>query len=367
MKRRDVLKGIGASAVAAGIGACAPKNEVTPGIGSSQTFKWKMVTTWPPNFPGAGTGASHLAELIEKNSAGRLKIRVYGGGELVPPFEVFDAVSGGTAEMGHGASYYWKGKSEATQFFAAVPFGMNAQQMNAWLYQGDGLKLWREIYEPFNLIPTAAGNTGMQMGGWFNKEINSVEDLKGLNMRIPGLGGEVLARAGGNPITIPGAEVFTALQTGVIDAAEWIGPYNDMAFGMHKAAKHYYYPGWHEPCATLECMINKTAFEALTQDLQGIVLTACAAVNDLMLAEYTAQNHKALKILRDEHGVVPKPFPDDVLKLLHKLSREVLEELAEKDTTVKKVYESYRSFQDGANDLQKITEHAYFDIQLGQT
>ena len=196
---------------------------------------------------------------------------MYGAGELVPAFEVFDAVSRGTAEMGHGAAYYWKGKSEAAQFFAAVPFGMNAQEMNAWFYYGGGLELWREIYAPFGLMPAPAGNTGVQMGGWFNKEINRLDDLKGLKMRIPGLGGEVLRRAGGTPVNLPGGEIFTALQTGAIDATEWVGPYNDLAFGLHKAAKYYYYPGWHEPGTTLEAIVNKQAFDALPKDLQSIV------------------------------------------------------------------------------------------------
>ena len=193
-------------------------------------------------------------------------------GELVPAFEVFDAVSSGTAEMGHGAAYYWKGKSEAAQFFASVPFGMNAQELAAWFYYGDGLSLWREVYEPFGLIPAPAGNTGVQMGGWFNKEINGLADLEGLKMRIPGLGGEVLRRAGGTPVNLPGGEIFTALQTGSIDATEWVGPYNDLAFGLHQVARYYYYPGWHEPGTCLEAMFNAEAFAALPEDLRTAIM-----------------------------------------------------------------------------------------------
>ncbi|MBE9567764.1 MAG: TRAP transporter substrate-binding protein, partial [Proteobacteria bacterium] len=249
MKRRDFIK-------QAGIGAVAATGVSAPAIASAKTtIKWKMVTTWPKNFPVLGTGANELAKLITEMSDGRIKVKVYGAGELIPAFEVFDAVSRGTAQIGHGSAYYWKGKIEEAQFFSTVPFGMNAQEMTAWLYYGGGMELWKETYEPFGIIPAAAGNTNVQMAGWFNKEINGVDDLKGLKMRIPGLGGEVLKRAGGTPVNLPGGELFTSLKTGAIDATEWVGPYNDLAFGLHKAAKYYYYPGWHEPGTTLEAII----------------------------------------------------------------------------------------------------------------
>ncbi|MCS6946690.1 MAG: TRAP transporter substrate-binding protein, partial [Steroidobacteraceae bacterium] len=252
---------------------------MAPGAAAPQAaeFKWKMITTWPPNFPALGTGAVRFAETVEKCSNGRLQIKVYGAGELVPALEVFDAVARGTAELGHAGAYYWKGKTEAASFFSAVPFGLTAAEMNAWLFYGGGLELWREVYEPFGVIGMPCGNSSCQMGGWFNREIRSIADLKGLKVRIPGLGGEVLARAGATTVTLAGGEIFTALQTGAIDAAEWIGPYNDLAFGLYKAAKYYYYPGWHEPGSTLECLINKKAFDSLPQDLQQIVLTACIA------------------------------------------------------------------------------------------
>ncbi|WP_462322691.1 TRAP transporter substrate-binding protein, partial [Halochromatium sp.] len=228
MQRRAFLTSAGAATVALGAG-------MKPAVAKAE-HKWKMVTTWPKNFPGMGTGANKLAELIGQMSGGRIEVKVYGAGELVPAFEIFDAVSRGTAEMGHGAAYYWKGKSEAAQFFASVPFGLTAQEMNSWLYYGGGMELWKELYAGFGLVPAAAANTGVQMGGWFNKEINSLEDLKGLKMRIPGLGGEVLRRAGGTPVSLPGGEIFTSLQSGNIDATEWVGPYNDLAFGLYKAA-----------------------------------------------------------------------------------------------------------------------------------
>ncbi len=364
MKRRHLIKGLGAGAIVAGLAACGQKQASTTSIDTQRVLRWKMVTTWPPNFPGAGVGASRLAKHIEKASNGRIQIKVYGGGELVPAYEAFDAVSSGTAQMAHGAAYYWKGKAAASQFFAAVPFGMNAQEMNAWLYYGGGWDLWKELYAPFNLMPAPAGNTGTQMAGWFNKEINSLEDLQGLKMRIPGLGAEVLKRAGGTPVNVPGAEVFTALQTGNIDAAEWIGPYNDLAFGLHKAAKHYYYPGWHEPCATLEAIFNEQEFDSLPEDLQEIVLLSCRAANDDQLADYTAQNQRALRVLEEEHGIIPKPLPESVLRRLKQLSVEVLEELAAEDDMVARVYASYREFQRNTSQWLGISEKAYFDARL---
>ena len=254
-----------------------------------------MVTSWPKNFPGLGAGAETLARYIIKLSGGSLEVKVFGANELVPPLGVFDFVSSGGAEMGHSGAYYWKGKTEAAQFFSSVPFGMTAQEMNSWLYYGDGIKLWEEVYENFNLIPRPAGNTGVQMGGWFNKEINTTNDLKGLKMRIPGLGGEVLARAGGTPFTLAGAEIFTSLQTGVIDATEWVGPYNDRAFGLHKAAKYYYYPGWHEPGPSLECIINKDAYNSLSDQHKSIIDIACKAANVDMISDYMAKNYQALE------------------------------------------------------------------------
>lgn len=317
-----------------------------------------MVTAWPKNFPGLGSNANLLARIITEMSGGRIKVKVYGANELVPAFETFDTVSRGTAEMGHAGAYYWKGKNEAVQFFSAVPFGLTAQEMNAWLYYGGGLQLWREIYDQFGLIAAPTGNSGVQMAGWFNREINTVKDLKGLKMRIPGLGGEVFRRAGGTPVTIPGGELFTSLQSGAIDATEWVGPYNDMAFGLHKVAKYYYYPGWHEPGSTLECFINKKAFNELTSDLQAIVLNACKAANMDMISEFTARNNRALQTLIEEHGVQVKALPDEVLIKLKTLSEEVVAELAAKDPMAKKVYESFSTFRKQVMNWEKVSEQA---------
>ncbi|HKJ08668.1 MAG TPA: TRAP transporter substrate-binding protein [Gammaproteobacteria bacterium] len=359
MKRREFIRKVGGSALAGGtVLAGAPAVAASP-----QTYRWKMVTTWPKNFPGLGTGANFLARLIGEMSGGRIHVKVYGAKELVPAFEIFDAVSRGTAEMGHGASYYWKGKSEAAQFFAAVPFGLTADEMNAWLYHGGGMDLWRQVYEPFGLVPAAAGNTGVQMGGWFNKPINSVADLKGLKMRIPGLGGEVLRRAGGTPVSLPGGELFTSLDSGAIDATEWVGPYNDLAFGFYKAAKYYYYPGWHEPGTTLECFINKKALESLPEDLQSIVLNACRVANQDMLAEYNARNNEALQTLIEDHKVQVRRFPDDVLRKLHTISDQVVAEIADKDPMSRKVYESFRSFREQVVAWDRVSEKAYLQAR----
>jgi len=354
MKRRDFITkaGLGGLAVGTGLaGATAAQ--------AKAEFKWKMVTTWPKNFPGLGTGAENLARLIGELSGGRILVKVYGAQELVPAFEVFDAVSRGTAEMGHSAAYYWKGKVPAAQFFAAMPFGMTAQEFNGWIYHGGGQALWDEVYAPFGVIGTPAGNTGVQMGGWFNREINSLADMKGLKMRIPGLGGEVLNRLGGTPVNLPGGELYTALTSGTIDATEWVGPYNDLAFGLYKAAKYYYYPGFHEPGSCLEAIINQQALAALPKDLQAIVMNACKVANQDMLAEFTARNPVALKQLIEQHGVQLRPYPDDVSRALRKVSAEVVADVANADVMSKKVYDAYMGFLTTSRAYTDITELAY--------
>ena len=357
MQRRDFIRQAGAASLALGTATAV-------GTARADTqHRWKLITSWPKNFPGLGTGANRLAELIGEMSGGRIRVKVYGAGELVPAFEVFDAVSRGTAEMGHSSAMYWRGKSEVAQFFGSVPFGLTAQEMNGWLYYGGGLELWTELYTGFGLVPFPAGNSGVQMGGWFNKEIKSLEDLTGLKMRIPGLGGEVLKRAGGTPVNLPGGELFTALRTGAIDATEWIGPYNDLAFGLHKAAKYYYYPGFHEPGATLEATVNKTAFEALSPDLKSIVRSACQVGNQDMLAEQTARNPGALWTLVEQHGVMLRVYPDDVITKLKQLSDEVVTEFGQKDAFSRKVFASYRKFLDQSKEWSRVSELAYLQAR----
>ncbi len=258
MERRDFLKkagmtAAGALAATAGLAACAQEKQEeakapeakAPAVQAKKTHEWKMVTTWPPNLPVLQTGAERFAKRVEEATGGQLKIQVFAGGELVPPLGVFDAVSEGTVECGSGAAYYWAGKVPAAQWFAAVPFGFNAQGINAWFYSGGGLQLWEEVYAPFNVIPRPQGNTGVQMGGWFRKDMNTIDDYKGLKMRIPGLGGKVISKAGGTVVLLPGGEIFTSLERGVIDATEWVGPMHDLRMGFYKAAKNYYYHGWH--------------------------------------------------------------------------------------------------------------------------
>lgn len=330
---------------------------------TAQTYKWKMVTSWPKNFPGLGTAPEHFATAVERLSNGRLKIRVYGAGEIVPAMEVFSAVSQGTAEMGHSAAYYWKGKIPASPFFTAVPFGLTAQEQNGWLFYGGGLELWREAYEPFNLIPFAGGNTGVQMAGWFNKEINSVEDIKGLKMRIPGVGGEVFSRAGGTAITLPGGEIYTSLQTGVIDATEWVAPWNDVALGLHEVARYYYYPGWQEPGPSLEIIINKDAFESLPDDLKAIVEICARYANQDMLDEYTARNNAAFVELEKNPDIKILKLPDDVIRALKTASESYLEELGAEDEMAAKVYKSWKSFADGIKNYHHISEQAYINAR----
>jgi TRAP-type mannitol/chloroaromatic compound transport system substrate-binding protein len=363
MKRRDVIRGLGAGAAAAAVAACGRKDGPAAGAADTRTFEWRLVTTWPANFPALGTGAIEFAKRVEACSGGRLKIRIYGDGELVPAFEIFDAVSSGTAELGHGASYYWKGKVPASSFFASVPFGLIAQEMNAWLYFGGGWDLWKEAYAPFGILPVPCGSSGCQMGGWFRKEIRSMADIRGLKMRIPALGGEIIARAGGTPVTMPGSEIFTSLQSGAIDAAEWIGPYNDLAFGLHKAAKYYYYPGWQEPGSTLEMIINKASFEGLPEDLREIVLTCASATNDRMAAEFTARNAEALQTLVRDHGVQVRPYPDDVMRELQRLSAEVLAEASGTDPMFRRVLESLQAFRQTMTPYINIAERAMLNTR----
>ena len=366
MKQTTFIRRLASLTLVVGLLGCGA--EPTGGSGAEQQadgkiYRWKLITTWPKNLPGLGVAPERLAEHLRVMSNGRLDIKVYGAGELVGAFEIFDAVSQGTAEMGHGAAYYWRGKLPAAAMFATVPFGMNAQEMNGWLHYGGGLELWRELYEPFNLVPFAAGNSGVQMAGWFNKEINSLADLQGLKMRIPGLGGEVLARAGGVPVSLPGSEVYTALQTGVIDATEWVGPYNDLALSLHTAAKYYYYPGWHEPGPTLEAFVNKTAWESLPSDLQEMISVATRAINEDMLSEFTARNNSALVTLVEEHGVELRALPPDVMQRLKVLAAEVVEESAQQDELSKRIYASYTAFSKAVKSYHEISEQAYLNAR----
>lgn len=325
-----------------------------------------MVTTWPPNFPILGEACDLFARLVEEMSDGRIVIRVYGGNELVPPLEAFDTVRTGGAEMGSGAAYYWAGKAAAAQFFASVPFGMNAQQLNAWMISGGGLQLWEELYRDFNLIPMAGGNTGVQMGGWFNREINELADLQGLKMRIPGLGGKVLEKAGGAPVLLAGGEIYTGLERGVIDATEWLGPYHDTLMGFQDIAKYYYTPGWHEPGTMLEYFINKEIYDALPRALQSIIQTAALRVNVWVTSTMEAKNAEALATLK-ETEVDIRSFPEEVIEQLRIHTEEVIAELTANDPFARKTYQSYESFRLKMADYSLITEKRFYDLIQGNT
>ncbi|WP_353570812.1 TRAP transporter substrate-binding protein DctP [Candidatus Albibeggiatoa sp. nov. BB20] len=329
---------------------------------TAQVYNWKMVTTWPPSFPVFQQGVEKFTQDLDAMSGGRLKVKVFAGGELVPPLQTFDAVSQGTVQMGHGAAYYWAGKVPAAQFMTAVPFGMTAKGMNSWFYQGGGLELWREMYEPFNLVPYPAGNSGVQMAGWFNKKIESIDDLKGLKMRIPGLGGKVLAKAGGTPVLLAGSEIYTALERGTIDATEWVGPFHDERLGLYRAAQYYYYPGWHEPGTVLELIVNKEALASLPADLQKMVEIAAQALNQWMYSEFEGLNIKSLRDLAAKPNVEVIPLPEVVLDELRRLTKITLTEEAEKDPKFKKIYEAFKAFQADHQAWTDISDGAYYDL-----
>ncbi len=353
MKRRQFLKKAGLGAVATGTAVAAPAVIAQP------KMQWRMVTTWPKNFPGLGTGAELLAKFITEGSNGRLRVKVFGAGEIVPAFESMDAVSSGTVDMGHGAPYYWKGKVPASQYIAALPFGLTVQEMNAWFQYGGGQALADKVYAELGCKFFVSGNTGVQMGGWFNKKINSLDDYKGLKMRIPGLGGEVVKAAGGNVVNLPGGEIPAALASGAIDATEWVGPYNDLAFGLYKSAKFYYYPGWHEPATCLDNFVNLKSWNKLPSDLKVIVETANTAVNQLVLSEFVARNNASLITLKRKHGVQVIRFPDEVLNGLGGLAGEVLTELTSKDALSREVFQSIIKFRKEAIQWSRLSEQTY--------
>jgi TRAP-type mannitol/chloroaromatic compound transport system substrate-binding protein len=365
MKRRHLFGAAAALLASLGLAGCNDdkKAETTAQQSAAEpakTYSWKMVTAWPKNYPGLGTAAERLAERVGTMSDGRLTIKVYAAGELVPALEVFDAVSRGSAELGHGAAYYWKGKVPTAQFFTSVPFGLSASEMNAWLTRGQGQQFWEEAYAPHGVKPMVVGNTGMQMGGWYNKEINSLDDLRGLKIRMPGLGGEVLSRLGATTVNLPGGEVFTALQTGAIDASDWVSPYNDLAFGLHKAARYYYYPGWQEPQAVLELLVNQKAFDSLPVDLQAILTEATRAASRDMMDDYVYNNALALEQLK-EQGAQLKRFPDEVLTAMREESERVLGELAGQNELNGRIWASMKAFQEQVRPMHEISEKELYN------
>jgi len=357
VKRRTLLK-----AAVLGSAAAVAAPAISKGL-----MEWRMVTSWPKGLPGLGAGAERLAANITAMSGGRLTIKVYAAGELVPALECFGAVANGTAQLGHDAAYYHTGKTEGAPFFTAFPFGFTTAELDAWVKHGNGQKLWDELYAPFGIRAFHAGSTGTQMLGWFRKEIRSLEDLKGLKFRAPGNQGRVLAKLGVTPVTLPGGEIFPALQSGAIDAAEWIGPYNDLALGFYQVCKHYYAPGYHEPGPNLQLMINERAWASLSPDLQAIVRTAADAATRDMLGEYNARSGPALRTLVKDHGVIVRPFPEDVLIACGEKSNEVLNEIYAADRSpdriVQRIIVDFLAFRKEIIPWTRIGEQAYLNAR----
>lgn len=372
MKRRTFVSGALAGGVIAGTAGLIAgkrnrespdrsviKTNESPSVIVQNKFEWRMVTSWPKNFPGGGTTAQYLADLIDSMSGGRLKIKLYGAGELVPAFEVFDAVREGTAECGHSASYYWVAKHKSFPFFCAVPGGLTVAEHNAWVQYGGGQELWDEAYGGFGLKAYPSGNTGVQMGGWFRKPIHSLDDFKGIKMRIPGLAAEVINRMGATAVNMPGGEIMPSLESGVIDAAEWVGPWNDLTFGFHQVAKNYYGPGFHEGSTCNEFMMNLSAWEKLPQDLKDIVYAACITCNNHAPAEYFARNAESLPILINKHAVEIHHYPEDVVTQMYKISRDVLEETAQENSLTRRVYANWNQFRQLAMNYQPLSNYGF--------
>mgnify|MGYP003145669064 CR=1 FL=1 len=361
MERRKFLT---TAAVGGAAAAAAAGSFPAPAI-SQGKVEWRMVTTWPKNFPGQGTAAERFAKSIGDATDGRLTIKVFAAGELVPAFESFDAVTRGAADMMHASPYYWQNKSKATNFFSTVPYGLTTNELNAWMDYGGGQQLWDELYAGFNLKGFHGGSTGVQMGGWFNKEINSVADLNGLKMRIPGLGGDALRKLGVTVVNLPGGEIFGALQSGTIDATEFVGPFNDMALGFFKVAKHYYWPGMHEPATQLEITVDKKKFEGLPKDVQRIFEAITREENVRFTAEFSARNGAALDTLVRQHGVQLKRFPNDVLTAYGKASGEVIADLRENgDDITKRIVESFLKARREQMGWSRIGEQEFMNARL---
>ncbi|MFQ5955652.1 MAG: TRAP transporter substrate-binding protein [Kiloniellales bacterium] len=357
MRRRWFLKG-----AAAGVAVSAASSLPKPAL-SQGRMEWRLQTTWPKGFPGLGAAAGMLADFITRGSDGRLGVKVFGAGEIVPTYETLNAVNNGTLEMGHGAPFFWAGEVAAASFIASMPFGMSAQEQNAWFAFGGGQELADKVYREMGCKFFASGNIGVQMGGWFNKQMSSLEDYQGLKMRIPGLGGQVVKAAGGDVVKLSGAEISTALESGKVDASVWFGPFTDLAFGLHKSAAYYYYPAWHEPATVLDNFIGLSAWESLPGDLRALVEAANAAVNGLAATQFTARNTEALNTLVKEHGVKVKKFPNRLLNGLGELTGQVMDDLASADPLSRQVVDSILRFRRRAIILAKVSDQAFYNAR----
>lgn len=361
MKRRRFLKGALRNA-AASSAAVAGTVLAAPAL-AQERYEWRMVMPWPKNAPGVGVNAQRLADRITAMSAGRLTVTLFAGGELVPPFGVFDAVRDGGAEMGHATPYYWQDRSKALNYFTGIPFGLTAWERAGWLYHGSGQELWDEIYAGFGLKAFYAGSSGVQAGGWFRSEITGLADLKGLKMRISGLGGEALARLGVTPVRTPPGRIFAAMESGEVDAAEWVGPWNDLAFGLHRIAKNYYLPAFHEGGPALEALVSKSRYETLPGDLQAIVAAACSAAANETFADFTYHNAVSIEPLVQEHGVILRDWPEEVVVALAGKSKEVIEALAETDAMTRKVHASYSAYLKSARKWSAAGDQRFLALR----
>jgi TRAP-type mannitol/chloroaromatic compound transport system substrate-binding protein len=332
-----------------------------PNVIAQPKVQWRMSTTWTPALDMLQGSAQLLATIVERSSGGRFRIEVFPGGQIMPGFACFEATSQGTIEAFMGAPYYWVAKEPAFDWFSTVPFGMNPEGMLAWYHHGDGLKLWEEAYATFNLVPRPGPAIAPQMAGWFRKKINTIADYKGLKMRIPGLGGKVVARAGATTVLTPAADIYASLERGVIDASEWIGPHDDMKLGLHTTARYYYYPGWHEPGTVTEFGFNRKAYEALPVDLRWALHYATATVQIVGLTDFHTKNAIALDRLRSEFKgkveIVQLPAP--VLRDLRKLAVEVIREESEKTSMARKVHASFTKAQALVAPWDHVSEGAY--------
>jgi TRAP-type mannitol/chloroaromatic compound transport system substrate-binding protein len=351
MDRRSIIKNAGlAGVLAAG---------VAPAVHAQAAIRWRLASSFPKSLDTIFGAAEVFAKSVKAMSGGKFEISVHAAGELMPAFGVVDGVQQGSIECAHTAPYYFFGKDETFALGCAIPFGLNSRQMTAWMYEGNGMKLMREFYAKFNIVNFPGGNTGAQMGGWYRKEIKTLADIKGLKMRIGGFGGKVIERIGGVPQNIPGGEIYQALEKGTIDAAEWVGPYDDLKLGFNKVAPNYYYPGWWEGGPELDFFINNKAFEALTPEYKAIVEAAAAQAHIDMQAKYDARNPGALKQLVGA-GTKLRPFPKDVMNAAFKASMEIYAELSAKNENWKKVYADYSKFRAEQNLWFRFTE-ATFD------
>ena len=357
MKRRHFLKKTGVAGVA---GAAAVSGLSAPAL-AQKRIDMVMVSTWPRDFPGLGTGAQRLAKRINDMTEGRIQVQYFAAGERVGAFDSFDEVASGNAQAYHAADYYWKGKHPGWAYFTSVPFGLTYTEINAWIRYGGGQELWDELADGFGLKCVMAGNTGVQMGGWFNKEINSPDDLKGLKMRIPGLGGDVMAKLGASPVSLPGGQIYENLVSGAIDATEWVGPWNDGFMKFYEAAKYYYYPGFHEPGSMLAFGMNKKWWSDLSATDKLIVEAAASAENDIMMSEYNAKSGSSLSKLIKEQGVKLRRFNDDVYDAFGKAAEEVFAGVRGHSDLAKRIDASFRAARADLGAWSKISDQAYVE------